>query len=68
MLKLTIDHVASVTLAQRCIISGIVPNMSPRHRQELEDDLERLKDVKKFILDLIYNPGLPLQIENPKKF
>lgn len=60
MRKMTLKHVDSISHAERYAIPNIVPNMSPRHRQEIEDDLERLAEVKQQILHMIYHPGLPL--------
>lgn len=67
MTSLNLDHVSSITHAERYIQIAIVPNMSPRHRQELEDDLVRLTDVKKHILEYLYEPCLPVDSESLKK-
>lgn len=66
MIKLNLKHVDAVTHAGRAMVPQIVPSMSPKHRQAIEDDLILLTDVKAFILRVIYEPGLPLSPANPE--
>lgn len=67
MLKPTIDHVSAIARAEGDVIKSIVANMSPHHRKAIEDDMERLAEVKKYILDTIYHPGLPILTESLKE-
>lgn len=69
MKKLNLNHVAAISRAEGAIHPSIIPNMSPHHRKQIEDDLTRLAEVKWFILKALYQPGLPLttEISNPKE-
>ena len=67
MRKLTIEHVTSISHLEQYIFPHLLPNMPPRQRQEIEDDLERLAQIKNYILSLIYEPILPLAVETPKE-
>lgn len=59
MLKLTLEHVAAVSRAERDMQTFVVPNMSPHYRKFIEDDIERLAQIKRYLLKAIYEPGLP---------
>ena len=60
MKAMTLDHVGAIEHARFFMHPHIVPNMIPRVRQEIEDDLLRLKEVKIFLLRQLYEPGLPM--------
>lgn len=66
MRKLNLDHVAAISRAEGAIHPTIIQNMSPHHRLQIENDLTRLADIKKFILKALYEPGLPLTTEIPE--
>lgn len=59
MTKFNLDHVAALSRASMEMLKGIVPNMNPRHRTEVETDIVRLNEVKHLVLRTIYEPGLP---------
>lgn len=63
MRQFDLKDVAAITHAERYYQKDIVPNMSPRHRQELEEDLKRLCDIKKLILQMMYAPVFPLETD-----
>lgn len=64
--RLTLDHVSAISHAEQAMIPAIVPSMSPVHRKSIEDDIERLTEVKRFVLQTLYQPGLPFNTEIPE--
>lgn len=66
MRNLTVEHVWAIVRAEHALYPSLVPNMPARHREQIENDLERLAEVKKYILSLIYAPNLPIVPNTPK--
>lgn len=66
MRKMTQKDVAAISHAEQYIWPTIKPSMPARQRQEIEDDLERLAQIKRWLLGAIYSPGLPLVNEIPE--
>lgn len=59
MVKLTVEHVTSLSHLEQYVFPHIVPNMTPRQREEIENDLERVAQLKSYILCQVYVPTLP---------
>lgn len=71
MKRLTLEHVDSLSRGEQSLMSGITASMSSRHRQSIENDIERLSEVKRYILTVMYQPGLPFTTnipEHPKPY
>lgn len=66
MKRLNLDHVSSISHAEQSMLGDIVSPMSPVLRKSIEDDIERLTEVKRFILKALYQPGLPFTVAIPE--
>jgi len=59
MKKLTIDHSEAVGAAKLLLQHKTTGNVDPRYRQMLEEQIGLLTEVKWYILQTIFHPGLP---------
>lgn len=64
MTKMTLDHVGAIEQSLRLMYPYIEPNMKPRARKELDDDITRLKEIRALLLREIYAPHLPTTVNN----
>lgn len=55
MLKLKYDHVIALEHAALYILQEIDRQTGQRSRRSLEDDIERLKELQKHVLFILYN-------------
>lgn len=63
MKKMRIDHVDAIARAS-AYVTPALDKISGRHQKEsIENDLLRLAEVKKFLLYHLYNPGLPINVD-----
>lgn len=65
--RITLKHIDSISHAETFIFGGVTQTTEARLRREIEADLERLADVKRFLLRTLYEPGLPITTEIPEK-
>jgi len=66
MINITLDHVTAISHAELFLSPTISRHPEPRFRHEIENDQKLLKEVKQFLLDHLYRPGLPFGSENQK--
>lgn len=59
MKKMTHKHVCSISHAELFLTKAFSGNPEPQFKREIQQDLDRLDDVKKFLLYTLYNPELP---------
>ncbi len=60
MTKMTLKYLDTLTRAETNVLQSMSPKNSSHVRRELDDDLIRLAALKRFVLQTIYEPGLPV--------
>lgn len=66
MLKPSMQHIDSLVRAQTALLKGYDTSCPAVARRQFDDDLLNLEAIKKLIMQMIYEPGLPFtNIEVP---
>lgn len=56
MLKLTQKHVDALVRTQSCHLQSYHPSANAMYRQQFDDDLLRLEELKNLVMRIIYDP------------
>lgn len=65
MKKLTLEHAEAITIAKAKMQDKADLSATARCRQTIERQVSLLNEVKWWVLNSIYNPGLPFDDEQP---